>query len=107
MGLVAWPGQPDLDRGDAALTRLLAVVRAAPYLEHRHLSDAHGFSERVTPAEIRVIQALAVGLETTEAADTLGVSHHTIRTQIRTAKAKMRARTRAHLVALAIRGGLI
>lgn len=52
--------------------------------------------------EREVVALVALGLETAEIAAELYVSEHTIRSHVRNAMGRLGARTRAHLVAIAI-----
>jgi DNA-binding CsgD family transcriptional regulator len=67
--------------------------------------DATG--ARVTPRERDVIRLVALGLTGPEIADELHIAHDTVRTHVRNAMTKVGARSRAHLVAKALGGGLI
>lgn len=67
--------------------------------------DASG--ARVTAREREVIRLVALGLTGPEIADELHIAHDTVRTHVRNAMTKVGARSRAHLVAKALGGGLI
>jgi DNA-binding CsgD family transcriptional regulator len=54
---------------------------------------------RFTPAEARVVERLAGGLRTSDIAATLGVSIHTVRTQLKRAMRKAGVHTQAAMVA--------
>ena len=58
---------------------------------------------RVTPREMEVLQLIADGMNTTEAASALDRSPATIRTHVRSAFKKLGANHRAHAVAMALR----
>lgn len=70
---------------------------------------ADGRSERgpLTPRELEVVGLLASGLSGSKIAAELFISPDTVRTHIRNARAKLGARTQAHLIATAARAGLI
>ena len=57
--------------------------------------------------EVRALEAAAAGLQLPAAAAHLGLSTHTIRFQLKTARWKLLARNTTHAVALAIRAGTI
>lgn len=61
----------------------------------------------LTPRELEVLQLLAGGLTGAEIARRLVISPETVRTHIRNAMDKRGARTRAHLIATAVRDGLV
>jgi DNA-binding CsgD family transcriptional regulator len=57
--------------------------------------------------ELEVVRMVAFGSTGPEIADELRISHHTVRTHVRNAMAKVDARSRAHLVAKALGDGLV
>ncbi|MFL5826814.1 MAG: LuxR C-terminal-related transcriptional regulator [Thermoleophilaceae bacterium] len=59
----------------------------------------------LTAREIEIVRLTAEGLTAPEIAEDLGISNHTVRTHARNAMAKLGARSRAHLVAIALGGG--
>ena len=61
----------------------------------------------LTPREREVVSLVALGLTSGEIAERLVVSPATVRTHVQNAMAKMGARTRAHLVAIALADRLI
>ena len=80
--------QPAIDQ-DAGAAELLAPVR------------------RITPAELRVLQLVALGLTSREIAETLWVSRQTVTYHIGNLFMKLRADTRAGLVARAYAIGIL
>lgn len=66
-----------------------------------------GMTQTLTPAEKRVLTALAAGGTMEKYANESWRSKHTIRDQVKSARAKLGARTSTHAVALAIRSGQI
>jgi DNA-binding CsgD family transcriptional regulator len=64
-------------------------------------------SDIVTPREVQVLTYLSYGMDTRATAELLGLAPSTVETHYRKAKRKLRAKTRAHAVALAIRQGLL
>jgi PAS domain S-box-containing protein len=61
----------------------------------------------LTVREQEVVRLLAMGLTSREIADQMFVSHETVRTHVRNAMAKVEARTRAQLVAIALAGRVL
>jgi DNA-binding CsgD family transcriptional regulator len=61
----------------------------------------------LTPREREITALLASGLDGREIADQLVLSPETVRTHIRNAMERAGARTRAHLIAIAVREQLI
>ena len=61
----------------------------------------------LTPREREIVQQLTLGRTSREVADELFVSEPTIRTHVRNAMAKLHARTRAQLVAIALSQGIV
>ena len=57
--------------------------------------------------EREIVRLVAQGQTGPEMADELGIAHDTVRTHVRNAMDKLGARSRAHLVAKAIAGGLL
>ena len=62
-------------------------------------------AEALTERERQVVQEVALGHTAREIADTLHVTHNTVRTHIRNAQAKLGARSQAQLVAMALGHG--
>lgn len=60
---------------------------------------ARGHAESLSPREIDVVELLAAGCTDSEVAQSLGLSRHTVEAHITTARLRMRARNRPHLVA--------
>ena len=61
----------------------------------------------LTPREIEVVELLAMGLTGSGIAERLVISPETVRTHVRNAMEKRGARTRAHLIAMTVRDGLL
>jgi DNA-binding CsgD family transcriptional regulator len=100
------------DKIDEGHRRLLAALAKAPYIPPDEFDAMTRVSparrERpVSPAELRVIECLSHGLTTDMAAEVLGISHHTVRSHLSVVRAKLAAKNQAHVVAIAIRRGLI
>jgi len=62
---------------------------------------------KITRREIDVISHLAEGLTSPEIAKVLQISSHTVDWYIHGLQEKMRAKNRQHVVALALRQGLV
>jgi NarL family two-component system response regulator LiaR len=61
----------------------------------------------LAPRELQVLQVLATGKSTEEAATELGISVHTLRTHLKKCMTKMDARSKLEAIILALRAGLI
>jgi DNA-binding CsgD family transcriptional regulator len=103
------------ERGDGVVTTADArplVVRVVPLRGPRELLGVPGGQSRlptattlrdiyaITPAEARVVLALARGATLREIADELGTSIATVRTQVKSSLEKTGTRRQAELVAL-------
>ena len=86
---------PDPDRRDAALLSVL---------QDTYRSQARSTP---TPSQIRSIVAASHGLTCEQAAEVLHLSHFTVKSHLRDARAILGCKTTAHLVAESIRRGLI
>ena len=60
-----------------------------------------------TPREIEVLQLVSEGLANREIGDRLYLSEETVKSHVRHLLAKLRARSRAHAVAVGFRRGLL
>lgn len=61
----------------------------------------------LTPTETKVLRLIAAGLTDAQIGSELGMSMHTARTHAANINRKLRARSRAQAVAIAMREGLI
>jgi PAS domain S-box-containing protein len=61
----------------------------------------------LTAREREIVRLVALGHTAREIGDELHISHDTVRTHVRNAMEKLHARSRAHLVAKAVAGGLV
>ncbi|MGH2738933.1 MAG: response regulator [Actinomycetota bacterium] len=61
----------------------------------------------LSPREIEILQQVAYGATTRQAADRLGISPHTVKTHLERIFEKLGANDRAQAVAIAIRQGLV
>jgi DNA-binding CsgD family transcriptional regulator len=78
--------------------------------ENGQRADGSGDApERVplTPREREIVTLLALGLTGEEIAEKLVISPETVRIHVRNARRRLGAKTRAHAIALAIKGGQI
>ena len=66
-----------------------------------------GSHETFTPRELEVLELLASGLSNKEIADRLGVSFHTVKFHVNAILGKLGASSRAEVVALAAKAGLL
>jgi DNA-binding NarL/FixJ family response regulator len=64
-------------------------------------------TQPLAPRELEVLQAVATGLSTEEAAARLGISVHTVRTHLKRALGKLGVRSKLEAVLVALKGGLI
>ena len=70
-------------------------------------SDSESMIEHLTPREREVLELVAEGMSNRAIAERLGNSEHTVKFQVSSLLGKLGAATRAELVAIAIRRGLI
>jgi DNA-binding CsgD family transcriptional regulator len=73
----------------------------------RDLRDLHYEGRALTPGQHRVLRHIALGLTGTEAARVLGVSPETVKRQLAITRSKLKAKTTAQAVAIAISLDLI
>jgi DNA-binding NarL/FixJ family response regulator len=96
-----------LDRGTLTSAQLHATVRAAAAGLNVNPQWNGALPERLDPRAARVLQLIAEGHSTREIANRMNYSERTIKKEITRLEEKMHARSRAQMVALAVRGGLI
>src|SRR5688500_7619046 len=91
--------------------RLLEDLRRAPLVNERDLDRLGLVVTRLLPLTSQEVQTLRAlgdgGLTIGEAADVLGCSSHTVKFNIKSAKAKLGAKTTMQAVARAVRQELI
>ena len=86
----------------------VAVLITDPTEEVKTSEEVMQLVFQLTPAEARLSQLLVCGMGLREAADQLGVSHNTVRTQIRSVLAKTGTRRQSDLArVLALTGKLV
>jgi DNA-binding NarL/FixJ family response regulator len=97
-----------LHRGSLTVAQLRATVHAAAVGLR---VNPHIYGERtpeaLDPRALRLLELIAAGHSTREIADQMSYSERTIKRLITGLETRMRARSRAQVVALAIRRGLI
>jgi DNA-binding CsgD family transcriptional regulator len=96
-----------LDRGELTSAQLHATVRAAAAGLNVNPHRNGALHEQIAPRAMRVLELIAEGHSTREIADRMSYSERTIKKEIMRLEEKMRARSRAQMVALAMRRGLI
>lgn len=74
--------------------------------DRRHAADGQ-FTERLTPRELDVLQALAEGLGAQAACARLGVTRNTFRTHTQRILAKLNAHSKLEAVSVALAAGLV
>lgn len=94
------------------LRREEALYRLARALGKRSLEDIYVdgkklSTEELTEAEIRIVNALSHGVGQQGVADILGLSIFTVKTHLKRIKAKLGAKDSIHVVAKALREGII
>ena len=93
--------------------RVIETAREALGDLEEYLSGASGrrFAQRaptsLSDRELGILELLADGLTTAEAADRLSLSQHTVRSHVKTALGKLGARNREQAIAIAIRDGVL
>ncbi|MEU6753951.1 LuxR C-terminal-related transcriptional regulator [Spirillospora sp. NPDC046719] len=83
------------------------LLRHLQRLQRQVLDDAGLNASGLTPREVEVIRLMAEGLETTEIAARLCYSERTVKGVIHTISRRLRLRNRPHIIAHAMRFGLI
>ena len=112
LGSMMIGGRPvDLSPAEIALFDAVAKKSMWRFLEVRgwasSLEKAETLDTKITRREIDVISHLAEGLTSPEIAKVLQISSHTVDWYIHGLQEKMRAKNRQHVVALALRQGLV
>jgi len=126
--LAAWPefvtageqsGEARIERADGEYVTV-HYWRQAHVLPHDHLGvllregepvdiddEPEGPRQPLTSREVDVVRLLALGVDGEEIGRQLHISPETVRTHVRNAMIRRGARTRAHLIAIAMRDGVI
>lgn len=92
--------------GSGTDTSLFGGTAALVQRLHRTATHAHP-GRRLTPRQERVLELAAQGMTYFEISEVLHVSESTVRFHVQSLKARLGARSRTQLVALAIHSGLI
>jgi PAS domain S-box-containing protein len=102
---VQWGATTELVTG----RRLVLLVALSVSGRGRSIRDAGASIAspgRLSNREREIVRLVALGGTAAEIADELQISHHTVRTHLRNSMRKVGARSRAHLVAMALGEGL-
>ena len=102
---VHFAGHPELVTGKQ-LVLFVAIRAVRAGRQHHDVSPPRSDRVPVSKRELEVIQLLALGYSGPEAAQELHLTHNTVRTHVRNAMAKVGARSRAQLVAMALGEGI-
>ncbi|MBV9943702.1 MAG: PAS domain S-box protein [Solirubrobacterales bacterium] len=102
---VDFAGHPALVTGEK-LVLFVAIRAVRAGRQHHDRSPPRSDRVAVSKRELEVIQLLALGYSGPEAAHELHLTHNTVRTHVRNAMAKVGARSRAQLVAMALGEGI-
>lgn len=86
---------------------VLFVALATSRWGARFRRPAHDTHGPLTRRETEVVRWVAFGETSAEIGERLGITEETVKSHVRNAMAKLGARSRAHLVAKALTGGLI
>jgi PAS domain S-box-containing protein len=86
---------------------LFVTLDTARHGRYRRADANGGRTETLSAREREVVHFVALGHTSREIADELHISHDTVRTHVRNAQAKLGARSRAQLVAIALGEGHI
>jgi DNA-binding CsgD family transcriptional regulator len=101
---VQWAASTEVVTGRRlVLVVVLSTSRWGPRFRREH--DDGAPKAPLTPRERDVVRLIAAGATGPEIADELQIADHTVRTHARNAMKKVGARSRAHLVAIALAEG--
>ena len=98
---VQWAGHPEQATGK----QLVLVVALHTARSGRRLPAVGATGEPLTEREREVVELIGRGSSGPEIAEELRISHNTVRTHAKNAMAKLGARSRAQLVAMALGDG--
>jgi DNA-binding NarL/FixJ family response regulator len=96
-----------LHRASLTASQLRATVHAAAAGLRVHARLVHDTHDALDPRSVRVLQLIAEGYSTREIATRMSYSERTIKKLITQLQDRLQTRTRAQIVAHAIRRGLI
>ena len=103
---VQYAGHPEVVTG-RRLVLFVALHTGRPRARGNGGGPPGAGEPRLSPREREVVHLVALGETAREIADDLHISHDTVRTHVRNAMAKLNARSRPQLVAVALGHGLI
>jgi DNA-binding NarL/FixJ family response regulator len=99
---------------------LIRALRSAPLIKEHQVEEharrhrigfagrwTYDFNDNPTFAELTVLAFLSHGLTVPMIADTLEISIHTVKSEVRSARYRLKAKNTTHAVAIAVRRGLI
>lgn len=89
------------------ITAVVRVSRGQPYLSPKFAHDADRQDLNLSERQMSVVRHTANGLTTTEMAQRMGLSEETVRHHLKQAMGRLNVSSRAHLVAKALRNGLV
>lgn len=86
------------------------LILVAHFINQKALEIERGTDFRavksLSPREVDVLTLLAMGLNRSQAAETLDISEHTLRAYVESARVKLDAQNTTHAVARAVAGGV-
>lgn len=85
--------------------RLLRALERAPLVDEPAL--LYLSTHELSPRETQIVQACSYGMTNAMIASTYGLKEETVKTHMKHVRHKLRAKDRAHVVATALRRGLI
>lgn len=87
------------------------LILVAHFINQKALEIERGTDFRavksLSPREVDVLTLLAMGLNRSQAAETLDISEHTLRAYVESARVKLDAQNTTHAVARAVAGGYV
>jgi two-component system, NarL family, response regulator LiaR len=95
------------DNLDELVTAILRAARGDLYLSPRFAADADRQQLDLSERQMSVVRHTANGLSTSEMAERMGLSEETVRHHLKQAMGRLDVSSRAHLVAKALRNGLV
>lgn len=88
--------------------KLIEALRRAPLVEEGVIDQHSRYVDcDLLPTELVAVKLASFGLTDSEIADVLGRSLHSVKSQMKRAMRKLRAKNRTHLVAISLRQGVI
>jgi DNA-binding CsgD family transcriptional regulator len=102
---VQWAATTEIVTGRRLV--LFVALSVSRWGRHFRRSDPKPATGTLSARELEIVRLIAMGASGPEIADELHISHDTVRTHVRNAMSKLGARSRAHLVAMALGNGLV